>query len=78
MTIQLVPNASKWYKKYTTWLGVLAASMGGGLAIYATLPERAQALFPDWALGTMSIIAVVSGLLVPVAAAISQPKITKE
>lgn len=76
MTIHLVSNASQWHKKWSTWLAVLAASAAAGLGAYAIMPERAQLLIPDWALMAMGAVSVVSALLVPLATAIAQPKIT--
>lgn len=76
--MKLVSNAGQWHKKWSTWLGLLAASSAGALGVYAMAPERAQNLVPDWALGILIGIGIVAGFAVPFAAAIAQPKITKE
>lgn len=60
------------FKKISTWLGILAASSGAGLVAYATLPARAQELFPDWTLLVLGVTTVVPSALVGAATAYKQ------
>lgn len=60
------------FKKISTWLGILAAASGAGLLAYATMPDRAQELFPDWALMALGITTVVPAMLVGAATAYRQ------
>lgn len=68
-------DARLWHKKWSTWLAMLSAMSTAALGAYALLPERVQALMPDWALGTLGAIAIVSALLVPLATSLSQTKL---
>ena len=60
--------------RISTWLAVAAASAAGGIAAYATLPERIQTTFPDWTLATLGGIAVGCALLIPVATSFKQKR----
>lgn len=73
--IEMVEDAFLWAHKWSTWLAVLSASAAAGLAAYAIMPARVQALMPDWALGSLGGVAIVSALLVPVATSIKQRKL---
>lgn len=73
--MKLAHDASVWHRKWSTWLALASASATAGLAAYALLPERVQTMMPDWALGTLGGIAVVSALLIPVATSFTQTKL---
>ena len=60
--------------RISTWLAVAAASAAGGIATYATLPERIQKTFPDWTLTTLGGIAVGCALLIPLATSFKQKR----
>ncbi|MFQ6309909.1 hypothetical protein [Lysobacter capsici] len=70
--MKLTQDARHWRRKWSTWLGAVAASAAGGLGVYAMAPERAQNLVPDWALGALITVGIVAGLLVPLATSIAQ------
>lgn len=59
-------------RRLSTWLGVLSAMATAGLGAYAVMPQRAQELFPDWALLVLGAVAVGSALLVPLATSFRQ------
>lgn len=73
--VEMVEDAYLWAHKWSTWLAVLSASAAAGLAAYAVMPSRVQNLMPDWALGSLGGVAIVSALLVPVATSIKQRKL---
>jgi hypothetical protein len=75
--MKLTPDAHLWRRKWSTWLGVIAASAGGGLGAYAIAPERAQGLVPDWALGILMALAIGAGALIPLATSLAQKSIDK-
>ena len=75
--MKLTPDAHLWLRKWSTWLGWLAASAAGGLGGYGVAPERAQALVPDWALGTLMALAIGAGALIPLATSLAQAKLSK-
>jgi hypothetical protein len=75
--VELTADARLWARKWSTWLAVLSASAGAGLAAYAVMPARVQGLMPDWALMVLGGFSVVSALLVPVATSIQQRKIVE-
>lgn len=56
----------------STRLAVLAASATAALGAYALTPERAQLLVPDWLIGGLAGIAIVSAGLIPVATSFRQ------
>lgn len=58
--------------KASTWLALLSTASGAALIAYAAMPERAQALFPDWTLAALGGLAVGSAFLVPVATSFKQ------
>lgn len=62
-------------KKISTWLGILSAASGAGLVAYATLPERAQLLFPDWTLMVLGVTTVIPSALVGAATAYKQKNV---
>lgn len=73
--VEMVEDAYLWAHKWSTWLAVLSASAAAGLAAYAVMPARVQNLMPDWALGSLGGVAIVSALLVPLATSIKQKKL---
>ena len=73
--MKLTRDAKQWHLKWSTWLALAAASSAGGLGAYAMAPARAQDMVPDWALGTLITIAIISAVLVPVATSLSQRKL---
>lgn len=73
--MKLTPDAHLWWRKWSTWLALGSASATAGLGAYAILPDRVQGLMPDWALGALGAIAIVSALLIPVATSLSQKNI---
>ena len=73
--IEMVEDAFLWAHKWSTWLAVLSASAAAGLAAYAIMPARVQALMRGGALGSLGGVAIVSALLVPVATSIKQRKL---
>lgn len=60
------------WRKWSSWLALSSASASAGLAAYAIMPARAQALVPDWALAMNAGIAIVSAMLIPLATSIQQ------
>ena len=64
-------------KRLSIWLAVLSASATAALGAYALMPERAQNLFPEWALITLGALAVGSAFLVPVATSFRQKSLQK-
>lgn len=50
----------------------------GGLGIYATLPERAQGLMPDWLLGGLAGTAIGAAALIPVATSLKQTAMVRK
>lgn len=72
---ELTADAGYWLRKWSTWLAALSASAAAGLGVYAVLPVRVQALFPDWALLSLGGIAVGAAMLVPLATSIQQKSI---
>lgn len=66
---------SFWMKRWSTWLALASLSATSGLGAYALMPERVQALVPDWALASLGGIAMGAVILIPVATSIAQPKI---
>lgn len=64
-------------RRVSTWLAVLAAGATAALGAYALMPERAQNLFPEWALITLGALAVGSAFLVPVATSFKQRGLQK-
>lgn len=56
----------------STWLATLAAAAATALGAYALMPERAQQLFPEWALIVLGGLAVGGAFLVPVATSFKQ------
>lgn len=77
MNLQWTHDAKCVLRKWSTSLALISASATAGLASYAILPDRAQAGFPDWALTTMSVTAVLSALLIPLATSLQQKNIPK-
>lgn len=77
MNLQWTHDAKSVLRKWSTSLALISASTTAGLASFAILPERAQAGFPDWALTAMSVTAVLSALLIPLATSIQQRDIPK-
>lgn len=75
--MKLTSDAKLWHRKWSTWLGAIAASAGGGLGAYAIAPERAQALVPDWALAILMALAIGAGALIPLATSLSQKALEK-
>ncbi|UHQ21906.1 hypothetical protein LVB77_14650 [Lysobacter sp. 5GHs7-4] len=73
--MKFTTDAKKWHRKWSTWLALAAASSAGGLGAYAVAPTRAQDMVPDWALGALITIAIVTAILVPVATSLSQAKL---
>ena len=68
-------DAHLWAKKWSTWLALASASAGAALAAYAALPARAQEMVPAWALGSLSAVAIICALLIPLATSLSQASI---
>lgn len=71
------PARQRWdwshvWGRLSTWLAIAAASATSGLGAYALMPERAQALFPDWALVALGAVAVGAAIGVPVATSFRQ------
>lgn len=60
------------WRKWSTWLALSSASASAGLAAYAIMPERAQALVPDWTLALNAAVAIISAMLIPLATSIQQ------
>ena len=60
------------WRKASTWCALVSASASAGLGAYAILPARVQGLMPDWALGLLGALAILSALLVPVATSVQQ------
>ena len=58
--------------RLSTWLAIASAASTAGLGAYALMPERAQALFPDWALVALGVVAVGSAIAIPVATSFRQ------
>lgn len=58
--------------RISTWLAIASAAATAGLGAYALMPERAQALFPDWALIALGAVAVGTAMAVPVATSFRQ------
>lgn len=73
----LTADATKWARKWSTWLAILSASATAGLAAYALLPGRVQGLMPDWALGTLGAVAIITALLIPVATSVQQASLKR-
>lgn len=65
-------------RRLSTTLGIVSASASAGLGAYTVMPERAQALFPDWAVVAMGAVAVGAALLVPIATSFRQPGLSRE
>ncbi len=70
--LQKTADAHMWRQKWSTWLALASASATAGLGAYAILPERVQSIMPDWAIGTLGGIAILSALLIPLATSIKQ------
>ena len=70
----LTADPMKWWRKWSTWCGWLAAGCVGSLGFYAMAPARAQALVPDSALVVVMVIGMRSGFAVAVATKIRQPQ----
>lgn len=69
--------AKRWdwrcvWVRLSTWLAIASASATAGLGAYALMPDRVQALFPDWALIALGGVAVGAAVLVPVATSFRQ------
>lgn len=58
----------------STRLAVVAASATAALGAYAITPERAQLLIPDWLIGGLAAVAIVTAGLVPVATSFKQKR----
>jgi hypothetical protein len=56
----------------STRLAVVAASATAALGAYAITPERAQLLIPDWLIGGLAAVAIVTAALIPVATSFKQ------
>lgn len=63
---------SDTFKKISTWLGILSGGSGTALLAYATMPERAQNIVPDWAVLVLGALIVVPAFAVGVATAYKQ------
>ena len=75
--MKLTHDACHWWKKWSTWLAVVAAMSAGGLGAYTIAPGRAQELVPDWALGVLVGAGILSAMLIPLATSIAQRSIPK-
>lgn len=73
----LTADAHAVLRKWSTWLAILSASATAGLAAYAILPGRVQGLMPDWALGTLGAVAIITALLIPVATSVQQASLKR-
>lgn len=73
----LTHDACFWWKKWSTWLAVVAAMSAGGLGAYTIAPGRAQDLVPDWALAALVVSGILSATLIPLATSIAQRNIRK-
>ena len=71
---ELTADAGRWASKWSTWLAVLSAMATAGLGAYALQPARAQELVPEWALAVLSVTAVLSAVLIPLATSLQQRK----
>lgn len=56
----------------STKLSVVAASSAAALGAYAITPERAQLLIPDWMIGGLAAVAIITAGLIPVATSFKQ------
>lgn len=74
--MKLTHDAHCWYRKWSTWLGIMATASGAVLTTFNTWPARLQELTPDWALSVLGVT-VFAGLLVPAATSIAQRSIPK-
>ena len=72
--VQKTADAHIWRQKWSTWLALASASATAGLGAYAIMPERVQSIMPDWAIGTLGGIAILSALLIPLATSVQQAK----
>lgn len=72
--MKLTHDARFWWKKWSTWLGVMSGVSGVILTTFNTWPARLQELTPDWALSALGVT-VAAGLLVPAATSIAQRSI---
>lgn len=75
--MKLTHDACHWWKKWSTWLAVVAASSAGGLGAYTIAPARAQDMVPDWVLGSLICAGILSAVLIPLATSIAQRNIKK-
>lgn len=73
----LTADAHAVLRKWSTWLAILSASATAGLAAYAILPARVQGLMPDWSLGTLGAVAIITALLIPVATSVQQASLKR-
>lgn len=76
-TAAAAPARKRWdwshvWARLSTWLAIASASATAGLGAYALMPDRVQALFPDWALIALGGVAVGAAVLVPVATSFRQ------
>lgn len=62
-------------KKWSTWLSLIAVSMGSVSLAWERMPESIHAMFPDWMRVVMAILSLVSAAAVPIATSIQQRSI---
>lgn len=75
MAIQLTIDADYVFRKWSTWLAILAAMCAAGVASYGMLPMDMQAVLPQWAKSALAFGSIISAMLVPVATSIQQKSI---
>lgn len=75
MAIQLTIDANYVFRKWSTWLAIIAAGCAAGVASYGMLPADLQAILPQWAKSALAFGSIISAMLVPVATSIQQKSI---
>lgn len=75
MAIQLTIDANYVFKKWSTWLAIIAAMCAAGVASYGVLPLDMQELLPTWTKAVLAFGSVISAMLVPVATSVQQKSI---
>jgi hypothetical protein len=75
MAIVLTIDANYVFRKWSTWLAILAAMCAAGVASYGMLPMDMQQVLPQWAKSALAFGSIISAMLVPVATSIQQKSI---
>ena len=75
MAIQLTIDAGYVFKKWSTWLAIIAAMCAAGVASYGMLPMDMQQVLPQWVKSALAFGSIISAMLVPVATSVQQKSI---